>query len=58
LTSYGQHGGLEGGFQYALGEIFGYLRQEAEKSPSIPHAGRHDTGFTGHLDEAIISLKS
>lgn len=26
LTSYGQHGGLEGAFQYALGEIFGYLR--------------------------------
>ena len=58
LTSYGQQGGLEGAFQYALGEIFGYLRQEAEKSPELPYAGRVDEGHTGHLDEAIISLKS
>lgn len=57
MSSYGQQGGLEGAFQYCLGEIFSYLREQSVKELEIPSYGRYDNGFTGHIDEIIISLK-
>ena len=58
LTSYGQVGGLEGGFQYSLGEIFHYLKEETQKD-LVQKARGHIAGdFSAHLDEVIISVKS
>ena len=59
ISSQNQVGGLEGGFSYALSEIFTYLKQIMQSESFIKDVGviANDT-FVGHVDECIISMKS
>jgi len=59
ISSHTQQGGLDGGFSYALSEIFGYLKTMSEQGSFIPNIGyKADDQFVGHIDEAVLSMKS
>jgi len=49
---------LEGGFQYSLGEVFNYLRNQSEKEIFQKDLADSSDDFIGHLDEVIITLNS
>ena len=58
MSSYSQQGGLEGGFAYALNEIFQYLRNLKNMDHYYSDYGHlANENFVGHIDEAILTLK-
>lgn len=59
ISSYSQQGGLEGGFMYALNEIFQYLKNLKSMDHYYKDYGQlANENFVGHIDEAIVTLKS
>jgi hypothetical protein len=59
VSSQNQQGGLEGGFAYALSEIFAYLKSVVRSDQHIAAVGaRADDSFVGHVDEMILTLKT
>jgi hypothetical protein len=59
VSSHQQQGGLDGGFQYAMSEIFIYLKNLSSQELKIQDLGfRADDGFVGHIDEVVLTMKS
>ena len=59
ISSHTQQGGLDGGFTYALSEIFGYLKTMSDQGSFIPNVGyKASDSFVGHIDEAVLTMKS
>ena len=59
ISSHQQQGGIEGGFSYALSEIFQYLKNMMNQESHIKEVGGvADDSFVGHFDEVIFTIKS
>jgi hypothetical protein len=59
ISSHQQQGGIDGGFAYALSEIFQYLRNISRQENHIQDVGGvADDSFVGHVDEVIVTMKS
>ena len=59
VSSHQQQGGIEGGFSYALSEIFQYLQNMMKQENHIRDVGAvADDNFVGHCDEVIFTLKT
>lgn len=59
ISSHSQQGGIDGGFAYALSEIFQYLRNISKQESHIRDVGGvADDSFVGHVDEVILTMKS
>lgn len=58
VSSFNQQGGLDGGFSYAINEIFDYLKSTILKDNWVLGVGMvANDGLTGHIDEVILTLK-
>jgi hypothetical protein len=59
VSSHQQQGGLDGGFQYAMSEVFVYLKNLSAQELKVQDLGfRADDGFVGHIDEVVLTMKS
>ena len=59
VSSHQQQGGPDGGFQYAMSEIFVYLKNLSAQEIKVQDLGyRADDGFVGHIDEVVLTMKS